>query len=159
MNKLKQNKLLSAVLTVIVGVLFIIYKAQVISVAMTVVGAILIVMAIVDIINRDYPSAIVKGVLGVLVIALGWTFVSLALYVIGALFLLFGLLELFRVLQAKGYGKGKVRVLSFLQPILVVVAAAFLIFNQGGALTWAFVISGVFLIVNGALALVEILRS
>jgi len=55
MNKLKQNKLLSAVLTVIVGVLFIIYKAQVISVAMTVVGAILIVMAIVDIINRDYP--------------------------------------------------------------------------------------------------------
>lgn len=148
------NKLITALLTVALGVLFIVMKADVISVAMTVLGAALLVLAVIDLINKQIPPAIVKAVLGVVVLVFGWAFVSVALYVLAAVLLMYGLLYVYELMKAKTK-----KFLSFVGPVVMIVAALCLFFAQGDILNTMFIISGVFLIVEGALMVADCFKT
>lgn len=152
----KSDKILTALLTVVIGVLFIILKGGVISIAMTVLGAVLIVSAVIDLIHGHFVFAAVKAVIGILVIVFGWTLVSAVLYIFAALMLVYGVTQIAYMLKYKVTGFSAVDTLfKYADPVLAIVIAIFLLFNQGGTINWIFIVVGIALIVEGVIAFVN----
>ena len=148
------NKLLTAVSLILIGVLFIIYKGEIVSIAMSVIGVTLMVLGAIDLLHKFTVSGISKIVFGVLVLAAGWLFLTLALYVLGAFLLIAGISELLRVLKVKIKKVTLGYVMNLIQPAVYILVAICLFFNQGGAISWVFTVSGIFLIIDGVVALV-----
>lgn len=153
------NNLIVALATIVLGVLFIVLKGEVVSIAMTVLGVALIIAGVIDIVNKLTTSGVVKAVLGVALLVCGWTLVSLALYIMAAVLLIYGILLLLEVFKRmKKSDKIWNKVLKLIEPVVMIIVAACLLFNQGGAISWIFTLAGVLLIVDGALGLVNSLR-
>ena len=76
----KSEKIITACLTILLGVLLITLKGNFISILMTLVGVGLIVLGIVDLVYRAIPSAIIKMISGVFIVVCGWLLVSAVLY-------------------------------------------------------------------------------
>lgn len=87
------DKLITAIAAIVVGVLFIALKGDVLSIAFTVLGAALIVMGILDAAKKDSKSGTVKIVAGLVTVLLGWTLVSITLYIVAALMILYCLMK------------------------------------------------------------------
>lgn len=147
------NKLIPSIMTIIIGALFIMLGKEVISVALTVVGVALIISAITDFSGKNNTAGIIKLIIGVVVIAFGWLFVSLALYVMAVALLISGVLQLYGRITEKGGASAW----KYVGPCISVVVAICLLFNQGGAISWMFTVAGIFLIIEGALQLLELL--
>lgn len=152
----KTEKITSAVLIIAFGVLLMVLQGEIISIAMTVLGIGLIAFGIMDIINRLIPPAVVKLVAGVVIIICGWAIVSAVLYIVAAFLLVAGILLLYEKL------KNRVRcdslfhtICEYAVPILFIVIGLLLLFNQGNTVTWVFIVSGAFTIVEGGLLLVN----
>lgn len=158
----KMSQLLSAIMTLVLGVLFIALKGEVVGVAIGIFGVVLIVTAVIELIRLKIGSGIIKAVLGIAVLTFGWMLIDIALLVIGIVLVIFGVLEfvkrfirLFRKTNVKLFGK----ILGFISPLFSIVAGYFLITSSGEAVGVAVVIGGVLLVINGALALIEALAS
>ncbi len=152
---------LSALMTLALGILFVILKAEVIGICITILGVALIVTAIVDLVKRSFVSAVIKAVLGVLVLVIGWSVIDLALLVIGIVLLIYGIVELCKRLFGN---KGKKRkfwqkLLGFIQPIFCIIASILLLTNSGNVLDWAIIIPGIFFIIDGILGIINALAS
>ena len=151
------NKLLSAVLTIALGILFIILKSDVVSIAMTLLGVALIISGVIDLLHKLIAPGIVKAVIGVAVIVFGWTLMSIAIYIMAALILAFGVVQLVQAIKEKQNNTMK-KLLSFIEPALMVIVACCLLFNQGGTIAWVFIVAGVVLIIEGVIALIGCLK-
>jgi len=148
-------------MTLALGILFVILKAQVIGIAITVIGVALIVVAIVDLVKRNFVSAVIKAVLGILVLVIGWLVLDIALLIIGIALLVYGIVELVkRIMSKKGKNeKTWQKVLGLLQPVICIVASILLITNSGNVLDWVIIIPGVFFIIDGVLGIINALSS
>ena len=87
----KKEGIASAIISVAVGLMLIIMKDDVISIALTVLGVAAIVSAIIDFIHRMPNLGLIKAVIGVCILVFGWMFVNLALYILAASIILVGL--------------------------------------------------------------------
>lgn len=154
------EKLIEAALTMLLGILFLIMKQGVVSIAMTVLGVVLLVLAVLDLLDRKTLPAIIKAVFGVVVIVFGLALAQAALYVLAAILLIWGIYELYSKLKIhlRGNTVG-LTVMLYLSPIMNIVLGLLLLCNQGGTLTWIFIIVGVLLIVDGALLLCDAFRT
>lgn len=150
--KLTSN-LITAILTIVIGVLFVALKGGVIGIAMTVLGVGLIVWAVLDIIDKNNTSGIIKLVAGIVVIVFGWTLASIVLYVMAALLLVYAVYQLYGLITDKVKDFVK-----FIEPSVMALIAILLLFNQGGTVAWVFIVAGIFLIVEGALALINCIK-
>lgn len=160
MKAQSQNKLLSAILMTVLGILFLIWKGSVVSIAMTVLGVLLIVQAILDVIHKSYVSGVIKGVLGVAIIVFGWALVTITLYIMAVVLLIYGVLQLVDAL--KGLDKDSkllAKVLAFLEPAICLFISVCLLFNQGGTISWVFIVAGIFLIIEGIISLLGCLAN
>jgi uncharacterized membrane protein HdeD (DUF308 family) len=149
-------------MTLILGVLFVILKGEVVEIAITVFGIVLIVTAVLELIRLKIASGIIKAILGIAVLTVGWMLIDIALLVIGIVLMVFGVLELVKRLIAlfkKNNTKLFAKILGFISPVFSIVAGYFLITSSGEAVGWAIIVGGVLLIINGVLALVEALAS
>jgi uncharacterized membrane protein HdeD (DUF308 family) len=156
----KTSQIISAAMTLALGILFVILKSEVVGIGLTVLGVALIVTAIIDIIRKSYAYGIIKAILGIAVLVIGWLIIEVAIFVIGAVLLVYGILEFIKRLAAKKKGrKAWVVVLGLIQPLVCIVASVFLIVKGGTALSLAVVVAGVLLIVDGVLALIGALGS
>lgn len=108
------DKLITAIAAIVVGVLFIALKGDVLSIAFTVLGAALIVMGILDAAKKDSKSGTVKIVAGLVTVLLGWTLVSITLYIVAALMILYCLMNLVSSLKTDGYSMSTVQKASHL---------------------------------------------
>ena len=116
---------------------------------MSLIGATLIVLGILDILHNRTTIGIIKLVLAALVMLAGWLFIKLALYILGAFLLVAGITQLRSVLSVK-YKKITLPVVMHIaQPVIYILVAICLFFNQGGAISWVFTVSGIFLIIDG----------
>ena len=97
----KTEKIVSALLTIALGVLLIVLKGSVISILMTVLGVGLIAFGLVDLCNRLIPPAVVKIVVGAIVILCGWVIVEAVLYVLAAALLIVGILLIYEKIKNK----------------------------------------------------------
>ena len=145
----KSNELLTAIALILIGGLFIIYKGEVISIAMSLIGITLVVLCIIDILRARVFSGVVKLVFAALVVLAGWLFVTLALYVLGAFLLIAGITQLIAISKLKIKKLTLPAVMHIAQPVIYILVAICLFFNQGGAISWVFILSGVFLILDG----------
>ena len=147
------SNLITAILTIVIGVLFVALKGGVIGIAMTVLGVGLIVWAVLDIIDKNNTSGIIKLVAGIVVIVFGWTLASIVLYVMAALLLVYAIYQLYELVTNKVKD-----VVKFIEPGVMALIAILLLFNQGGTIAWVFIVAGIFLIVEGALALMNCIK-
>lgn len=148
------DKLIEGALTILLGILFLILQGDVITIAMTVLGVVLIVMAVLDVLDHRTLSAIVKAVFGVVVLIFGWALTAAALYILAALLLIWGIWELYSKLHIhlKGNTPG-LTVMLYIAPILNILLGLLLLFNQGATVSWIFIVVGVMLIVDGVMLL------
>lgn len=154
MKRFKSNDFITAAALIVIGALFMIYKSEVISIAMSLIGVTLAVLGVVDIVRGFTVSGVVKIVLALLVFATGWLFITLALYILGAFLLIAGITELYALTKVKIKKMTLGTAMHIAQPIIYILVAICLFFNQGGALSWVFTVSGLFLIIDGAVALI-----
>ena len=154
MKKIRGNGLFTAIALIAIGILFMIYKSDIISIAMSLIALTFIVTGILDVIRRLTMSGVVKIVIGALVLAAGWLFITLALYVLGACLLIAGISDISRLLSVKTKKMTVAMAMHYLQPAIYILVAICLFFNQGGALSWVFTVSGLFLVVDGVVALI-----
>lgn len=153
------EKLISALLTVALGVMFIVLKQEVISIAMTVLGAVLIILGIMNLIQKAFTPGVIKIVIGAIVIVFGWTIVSAVLYIVAALLLVYGVYLLcVRIKERKKSMHTLDIITAYAAPAVCIIIALLLFFNQGGAVAWVFVVSGILLIVEGVLTLIEVCK-
>lgn len=150
------EKLLQAILTIVLGVLFIVFKSDIIGIALTVLGIALIISAIIDLVHKQVTPCVIKAVVGVVIIVFGWTLMSAALYIMAALLLIYGILLLYQMIKEnKARVESADKALGFIKPVLYIVSAVCLLFNQGGTIEWVFILSGVFFIVEGIISLIQ----
>ena len=154
MKKMRGNEFATAVALIVIGVLFVIFKSEIISIAMSLIGMTLILLGVVDILRKATMSGVVKIVLGALVLLAGWLFVALALYILGACLLIGGIGELSQLLRVKVKKLTVPHAMRFVKPAIYIIVAICLFFNQGGALSWVFTVSGIFFILDGVIALI-----
>ena len=143
MKKSNQAALSSALLSLLVGGLFLWLREGVISIAMTVMGVALLVLAIVDLAHRRTFMGVVKAVLGGFILLAGWAILSLALYVLAAVLLIWGILGLISGARRGG------RAMRLLAPITAILSGACLLLAPGGTLSWVFIVSGALLLLQG----------
>ena len=155
MKALTQNKFVSAVLMVVLGILFLIWKGEVISVGMTVFGALLIIQAIVDVCNKEFVSCAIKALIGVVIIVFGWLFLEVAIYIMAVFMLIVGIIELAGLLKTFSAANLATKILGFIRPAVYVIIGACLLFNQGETMSVVYVIAGVLMIVEGGLSLAD----
>ncbi|MGM9652779.1 MAG: DUF308 domain-containing protein [Eubacteriales bacterium] len=155
----KQEGILSAALSILLGILLIVMKNSVISIAITVCGVVLLISAVMEFIAGMVHSGIIKAVVGVCVLVFGWMFVNLALYILAAAIIIMGLMQIVNIHKyAPVNQSGAEKVVSYLRPVAAVIAGACLLFNQGGTVSWLFVFAGVLLIVQGAVELLDCMK-
>ena len=147
------KKLLSPVLSIVLGVLLLVFKGSVVSIALSVLGVVFIVLGIIDITNKQTTVGIVRIAIGAVIIIFGWLLLSVALYVIAVLLVLAGVANLYNLVNAK-----KPFGLNYLQAILLLLIGLCLFFNQGATVGWVFLVVGIILVVQGVLGLVSALN-
>lgn len=152
----KTEKIVSALLTIALGVLLIVLKGSVISILMTVLGVGLIAFGLVDLCNRLIPPAVVKIVVGAIVILCGWVIVEAVLYVLAAALLIVGILLIYEKIKNKSVCPTLWQtVCEYAVPVVFMLIGIFLLFNQGNTVDWVFILSGAFTIIEGGLLLVN----
>lgn len=146
----KDSQLLIRIGMIVLGVLFVFMQSGVIHTAITLIAAVLLLSAILDLVRKQTNSGVVKGVVAVCVMVFGWLFVELALYLIAALLLFYGVSQLIRTVKEKPVGY-----LPYAVPVFSLIAGCCLLFNQGGTVDWIFVVVGIVLIVDGVLSMIR----
>ena len=153
-SSIDSNALLMAIVMIALGVLFIIKKGGVLSVAMTVLGIALLVVAVIDLIHKQWTPCVIKAILGIAVIVFGWAFVKIARYVLAGVLLIYGVLQIIEAF--KGFTKKATflsKLFSLLEALVIVAIAVLLFLNT--SILW--IVGGIVFIVEGGLALIKAL--
>lgn len=153
--KLKlEHRVVWAILYIALGIMFIVLKGSIISIAMTVTGAAAIVMGLIDMSNKNTNVGVAKVVGGVCVIAFGWMFVSLALNLLAAILIINGIFHFVQLRKnVQPIPIGAQKVLVYLEATASILAGLTLLFNQAGSIAWIFTITGILLVFEGILSL------
>lgn len=91
----------TAVLYVVTGLLFIIFRSGVLNRVMTAVGVLFVVQAVFSAVSKNRTSAAICGVMGLATILGGWLFLFIVLIVFDTIFVINGVLECAKYLKAK----------------------------------------------------------
>lgn len=151
----KTEKIVAAGLTIALGILLMLLKADIISIIMTVLGVGWIALGIVDLVHKLVPPAIVKIVAGAVVILCGWIIVSAVLYIVAAMLLIAGIILLYEKIKNKTCFSSKWKTLcEYAVPVFFILIGLCLLFNQGNTVNWVFIISGLFTVAEGGMLLV-----
>ena len=151
MAKKVDSGLFSAILYILVGLLLIIFPGTALNWAMTIAGIVFVVSGILELVKKNWTGGAVSILIGVAILVLGWLALGIVLLVLGILIAVKGIVALINELKKK-----KVTVLGVLFPVLTIVAGIALAFGNG--LDWLIIIGGIFLVVDGALGLIEALK-
>ena len=155
----KSERIITAILTMIFGILLMVMQDNFIGLLMTIAGLTLIVLGIVDIFQRFIPPAVVKIVSGILIIVCGWVLVEAVLYVISALLLIAGILLLYDKIRKRLFCETLWQtILEYALPSMCVLIGGLLLFHQAFAIEIIFIISGLLTLLEGILLLVEALE-
>ena len=118
--------------------------------AITVIGAIFIILGLIDVINKDYPLGFTRIVIGIVVILLGWFITWIAFIVYAAITLIAAVGAL---LDKNGDKIGAIA--------QIVVSVMMLLFALGNNFAWNFAnilayITGAIMIIDGAYTLYQL---
>lgn len=150
----KSEKIIAAVLTMVVGVLLIAMKDNFIGILMSIAGICLIVLGVIDLINGEVPPAVVKFVVGALVILCGWVLVEAVLYIVAAILLIFGILLLYDMIKKKHACDTLWHtLLQYAVPVICILIGGLLLFHQALTVKFIFIVSGLLALIEGGILL------
>lgn len=150
----KNGNTFSAIVSIVLGLLLFTMKGQIIGLAINILALTAIILAIIDLANQRTSSAIVKGVIGICILVFGWLFVNVALYILAAAIIVMGLLQISNLGEQIPVNLTFGQKFSYyVRPAVTVLAGACLLFNQGGAIAWVFMVTGALLVIQGVLTL------
>lgn len=156
MNMKSSEKVVCGIIAVLLGLLFLSLQGDVVSVAVTLLGAALVVWGVLDLFDRKIETALLKIAGGAAAILFGWLIVSAVLYVLAVALMIFGVWLLYvRIRESKGCVPVGEVILHCALPVACMLTAFFLFFNDGGAAAWAFILSGICMVIVGGLFLWE----
>ncbi len=155
--KNQSNKLLTSVITIVLGVLLMVWKTSIISIAITLFGVYLIILGILDLVNKkDETTAIIKLIVGVAAILLAWLLTAVAVITLGVILMLHGITLILDIIKANKQVKGLVpTIMLWAVPVISIAAGLFIAFGSG--MDWAFIVVGVIVIIEGMISLVQAL--
>ena len=152
----KNEGIVSSIIYIALGLMLIIMKGSVISLAITILGVAVLISAIMDLVNKLTNIGIVKAVIGVCILAFGWMFIDLALYSLAASIIVMGLLKISNIHKFSPVNlTAKDKIMLYMKPVVTVIAGACLFFNQGGTISWIFFVTGALLVIEGVMELVD----
>lgn len=152
----KTEKIVVALLTLLLGIALLILRGSLISVLMSVVGIVFIAFGIIQWIKGQIVLAIIKAVIGIVLIICGWTVVSAVLYVLAAAVMITGILLLYEQLKNQGCGATLLqKIAAFAYPIVCILIGFFLLFNNDNEAQWVFIFSGSLTVLEGGLLLLS----
>lgn len=146
----KKIRVVSSVISIVLGLMLIVMKGEIISLAITLLGVTVLISAISDFVNSFKNVGIIKAVIALCILVFGWVFVNLALYILAAAIIIMGLLQIANINEIVSVNLTvKDKALIYAKPVITVLAGACLLFNQGGTIAWVFIITGILLIIEG----------
>lgn len=149
------TKLSSAIISIAVGVLFMILKDDIIGITMTLIGIGAIIMAVIDFVNKQTQAGIIKTIIGVVILVLGWVFVEIALYLIAGVLIILGISQIISAIKLSKLCNAVQKVFMFVKPVATLAAGLCLFFNKGGTMDWIFFLVGVLILIEGMLSLAD----
>lgn len=150
----QKENIISALGSILLGILLIAMKGKVITAAITILAIFVILGAVADFMAGLANIGIMKAVAGVCILVFGWLFAALAFYILAAGIIVMGLLQIASIKKTMPVNlTAGERFQEYFKPGLMVVAGACLLFNQSGTIAWAFIVTGILLIVNGVMSL------
>ena len=143
-SKSKKNNgdLFMALLYIVLGILFIVFRGGMLNWMMTIAGILFIVVGAVSLFTGDVIGGIIAIAIGILILVGGWLFVELVLLILGILLAIRGLVGL--VASCKPFS-----MIGVLFSILTVAVGVLLIVAHWVVLDWFFIVIGALLIVSG----------
>lgn len=150
-KRIGNTELFSSLLYVIIGALLVIFRSATLGWAMTAAGIFFIISGALDLVKKNTVGGAVSIIIGIAILVLGWTLTTIVLLVLGILIAVKGLILLFNVLNKK-----KKNILEILYPIMSVIVGLLLAFGNG--LDLMIIITGVLLIIDGAVGVVGALK-
>lgn len=149
-----EKEYLNAIVNILLGVMFIIFRNSMISIVITFVGICAILLGIIDFVNKQTTLGIIKCVCGVAGLIFGRLFLYVAFVVVGFTLIAMGVM---RVVDTHNLmpvnATATEKFISYLKPCISVIAGLCLIFNFGGVVEWLLIVVGVLLFVDGVLSL------
>ena len=145
-SKRVANALIYALIYILVGILFCIYKGAVAKWCVIGIGILLIVQGVLDMVNRRLVQGILEAAVGVLAIVFAAAIAKYAIIVLGVIILLWAVLRLFDSTNKN--------VLTLLGIIGAGVLGVLMIVSYYKVADWFFIILGVLLIIEGILWLI-----
>ena len=143
-TKKVNSSLLTALMYIVVGLLFCIFRASVLNWLLTIVGVLFIVLGVLDALNKNWvPAAI-----GAIIILGGWLFVEIVLIVFGVLIALKGVTSLMDALKPR-----KKSIADIVFAGLTIFVGVMLVVSKWLMLDWFFIVLGIVFIVDGILEL------
>ena len=143
--------LVSALLYIILGVLLIVFRGQMLGIAMTIAGIVFVVSGILEVAKKNWASGAISLIIGIAILVLGWVAAQIVLLVLGILIALKGVIALIEAL-----GKKKITLLGVLFPVLTIVVGLMLAFGNG--LDILLVVCGVLLALDGVIGLINAIK-
>ena len=140
------NALIYALIFIIVGILFCIYRGAVAQWIVIGIGILLIVQGVLDMVNRRMVQGILEAAVGVLAIVFAAAIAKYAIIVLGVILLLWAVLRLFDSTKKSG--------LTLLYIVFAAVIGVLMIARPAFFAKWFFLIIGILLIVEGILCLI-----
>ena len=146
-KKSNQNSVLfTSFLYIIVGLLLVIFRSETLNWAMTITGAIFAIFGVLELTKKNFAGGGVSLVIGIVILVLGWTLASIVLLVLGILIAIKGVVDLLPLLKKK-----KPDIKALIVPVVTLVVGILLAFGNG--LDILIIITGILLIVDGAIGL------
>ena len=147
-SKKVSNGVVYALLYIVLGVLFIVFKSGMLNWLMTIAGIVFIALGIFDIIKKRLTQGIIETVIGVVIIVGGWLFVEIVLLVFGALLIVKGVTDLIKACQSKSKDFSKI-----LCAVITAIVGILLVVAKWCTLDWFFIVLGAVFIIDGLFAL------
>ena len=152
----KTEKVVVALLTLLLGIALLILRGSLISVFMTVIGIVFIAFGIIQWLRGQIVLAIIKAVIGIVLIICGWAVVGAVLYVLAAAVMITGILLLYEQIKNQHCGTTLLqKIVAFAYPIVCILIGFFLLFNEGNEAQWVFIVSGSLTVLEGGLLLLS----
>ncbi len=152
----KTEKVVVALLTLLLGIALLILRGSLISVLMTVIGIVFVAFGIIQWLRGQIVLAIIKAVIGIVLIICGWAVVGAVLYVLAAAVMITGILLLYEQIKNQHCGTTLLqKIVAFAYPIVCILIGFFLLFNEGNEAQWVFIVSGSLTVLEGGLLLLS----
>ena len=143
---LSTNNIIACAIYAIIGLLLVILRSGSLGILMTVVGALLIALGIIDIVkNKDLTRGIIEAVIGVAIIVCGWVIADIVLLIFGILLIIKGIMDLI-----KNYKNG---IWAIVEAGIIIVIGILLVIAKWTLMDVICIIAGVIFIINAVLVL------